>query len=62
MLSYRDYLCKQLMTKYGLSPLANGYLEQIIKRLKELEKENDNKDATFVLNLLGENTQEVEWS
>jgi len=36
MLSFKDYLYKLLMTKYGLTGLANGYSNQIIKRLNEL--------------------------
>ena len=42
LLNYRDYLFKQLVTKYGLQQLANDYLDQIIKRLKEMQKENHN--------------------
>jgi len=36
MLSFKDYLYKLLMTKYGLTGLANGYSNQIIQRLNEL--------------------------
>jgi len=42
--------------------LANDYLDQIIKRLRELEKVDHNNDAVFILNLLGENVFEEEWS
>jgi len=36
MLSFKDYLYKLLMTKYGLTGLANVYSNQIIQRLNEL--------------------------
>jgi hypothetical protein len=59
MLHYKDYLYKLLITRYGLSTLANDYLDQIISWLKALELTNTGYNAQFVLQILGENQRDV---
>ena len=52
MPTYRDYLYKSLLTKYGLPGLANSYIEQISARLRRLGADHGNQYASFVMQLL----------